>query len=186
VTTDHVRANYTIEVGRYYHTQTYEVRQLLVPDQHGRFPGDRLCAEPYASQPLLYGYIHADTVPLYAGRKYHARARYMRVHGTAQCRLVLPITSQFSRAVILTKSRGGPLPACKHVSLRRRGLKGIEPPRWWAEEAGPSGQPNRRSDGRDQNSFNAIAWAEATPRTMLVEGQQLPRVGCPIGGALSR
>ena len=28
----------------------YEVRQMLIPDTQGRWPGDPLCDEPYASQ----------------------------------------------------------------------------------------------------------------------------------------
>jgi hypothetical protein len=51
--TARAKAEYTFGVGRYYETDDYQVRQLVVPDRDGRYPGDPLCAEPYASLPLL-------------------------------------------------------------------------------------------------------------------------------------
>ena len=47
------KVDYTHGVGRYYSTDDYEVRQLLYSDKAGRYPGDPLCAEPYASLPVL-------------------------------------------------------------------------------------------------------------------------------------
>ena len=47
------KADYTFQVGHYYDTEDYQVRQLLAPDRDGRYPGDPLCAEPSASRPVL-------------------------------------------------------------------------------------------------------------------------------------
>ena len=51
--TARAKADYTFQVERYYGTDDYQVRQLLYPDKAGRYPGDPLCAEPYASLPVL-------------------------------------------------------------------------------------------------------------------------------------
>ncbi len=47
------RADFTIQVGQYYGTQSYRVQQIVLCDTEGRFPGDPGCAEPYASQLVL-------------------------------------------------------------------------------------------------------------------------------------
>jgi hypothetical protein len=47
------KAEYTLGVGKYYGTEDYQVRQTVLPDRDGRYPGDPLCAEPYASLPGL-------------------------------------------------------------------------------------------------------------------------------------
>ena len=47
------KADYTHQVGNFYGTDDYQVRQLVYCDSDGRFPGDPDCAEPYASQPVL-------------------------------------------------------------------------------------------------------------------------------------
>lgn len=51
--TARAKADYTYGVGHYYGNDDYQVRQLLYPDKEGRFPGDPMCAEPYASLPVL-------------------------------------------------------------------------------------------------------------------------------------
>jgi hypothetical protein len=48
-----VRDEYTIQAGQFLRREDYDVVQMLVPDQAGRFPGDPLCAKPYADVPVL-------------------------------------------------------------------------------------------------------------------------------------
>ena len=47
------RTRYATFVGIFYGTQNYEVRQVLVPDLHGRWPDDPACDLPYRRQPIL-------------------------------------------------------------------------------------------------------------------------------------
>jgi len=47
------RTQYAISVGKYYDTQDYEVRQVLLPDLQGRWPDTPGCDLPYAEQPVL-------------------------------------------------------------------------------------------------------------------------------------
>ena len=49
-TTPHVKRTYTIQAGQHFHHQIYEVRQMLIPDREGRFPGDPLCNGHFAQQ----------------------------------------------------------------------------------------------------------------------------------------
>jgi hypothetical protein len=51
--TARAKAEFTFGVGRYYGTDDYQVRQIVVPDPDGRYPGDPLCADPYAGIPVL-------------------------------------------------------------------------------------------------------------------------------------
>ena len=53
VTNDLVKDQYTGRAGWYLRTEDYEIRQLVMPDTQGRFPGDPECAEPYAGQLML-------------------------------------------------------------------------------------------------------------------------------------
>ena len=43
--------NYTPELLSYYKKHTYKLFQLLVPDHHGRYPGDPECERPYSLVP---------------------------------------------------------------------------------------------------------------------------------------
>jgi hypothetical protein len=52
-TTPKAKEDYTIQAGQYLGHEDYAVQQLLIPDKHGRFPGDPKCEEPFASCPLL-------------------------------------------------------------------------------------------------------------------------------------
>jgi hypothetical protein len=47
------REEYAIQVGVYYRTEAFEVRQVLICDRRGRFPDDPDCEEPYSKQPIL-------------------------------------------------------------------------------------------------------------------------------------
>jgi len=47
------REEYAVQAGVYYRTEIFEVRQVLLPDQNGRYPGDPGCLPPYSEQPLL-------------------------------------------------------------------------------------------------------------------------------------
>jgi hypothetical protein len=47
------RDEYAVQIGVYYHTESYDVRQVLYCDPNGRFPGDPGCEEPYCQQPDL-------------------------------------------------------------------------------------------------------------------------------------
>lgn len=47
------REDYTIQVGCYYATEDYSVRQVLLCDRAGHFPGDPECAPPFRWQPIL-------------------------------------------------------------------------------------------------------------------------------------
>ena len=47
------RTQYASFVGLYYGTRDYEVRQVLLPDTHGRWPDTAGCDLPYARQPVL-------------------------------------------------------------------------------------------------------------------------------------
>jgi hypothetical protein len=48
-----VRDEYTVQAGEYFGHQDYAVMQVLIPDKHGRFPGEDGCEEPYASVPVF-------------------------------------------------------------------------------------------------------------------------------------
>ena len=48
-----VRDEYTVQAGEYFGHQDYTVMQVLIPDKHGRFPGEDGCEEPYASVPVF-------------------------------------------------------------------------------------------------------------------------------------
>ncbi len=47
------REEYAVQVGTFYRTDDYAVRQILYCDTQGRFPDDPACAEPYRSQTVL-------------------------------------------------------------------------------------------------------------------------------------
>lgn len=47
------QAEYAIQAGVCYGTEQLDVRQVLLPDQHGRYPGDSGCLPPYSEQPVL-------------------------------------------------------------------------------------------------------------------------------------
>lgn len=47
------RAEYTLQIGRYFGAEDYALIQLLAPDQSGRYPPDPLCAPPYSTCPVL-------------------------------------------------------------------------------------------------------------------------------------
>lgn len=47
------REEYTVQVGVFYGTECYEVRQVLLCDTKGRWPDDPACDRPYSAQPLL-------------------------------------------------------------------------------------------------------------------------------------
>jgi hypothetical protein len=51
--TAQAKVGYTFGVAHYYGTDDYQVRQIVMPDPDGRYPGDPLCAEAYASLPVL-------------------------------------------------------------------------------------------------------------------------------------
>lgn len=44
---------YTLQVENYYCTDEYQVQQVLICDQKGRFPDDPHCELPYSLQPIL-------------------------------------------------------------------------------------------------------------------------------------
>lgn len=50
---ENAKRDYTIQAGRFYKTQNYQVQQIVVPDKAGRFPGDPLCEQPYCDCPVL-------------------------------------------------------------------------------------------------------------------------------------
>ena len=47
------RDEYAIQAGVFYDTDDVAICQILLPDQHGRFPGDPGCLPPYSNQPVL-------------------------------------------------------------------------------------------------------------------------------------
>lgn len=47
------RRQYATFVGRFYGTESYEVRQVLLPDMQGRWPDMPGCDQPYCNQPVL-------------------------------------------------------------------------------------------------------------------------------------
>lgn len=47
------RDEYAVQVGVYYRTEDFEVRQVLLCDQNGRYPNDPGCLPPYSDQPVL-------------------------------------------------------------------------------------------------------------------------------------
>jgi hypothetical protein len=47
------RTEYAVQAGVYYRTESFEVRQILLPDREGRYPGDPGCEPPYSEQPVL-------------------------------------------------------------------------------------------------------------------------------------
>jgi Domain of unknown function (DUF4262) len=47
------RRNYATFVGMFYATDSYEVRQVLLPDTQGRWPDTPGCDTPYRDQPIL-------------------------------------------------------------------------------------------------------------------------------------
>ena len=46
-------AEYAFGVGTYYRVKAFEIRQVLLPDHEGRYPGEPGCLSPYSLQPLL-------------------------------------------------------------------------------------------------------------------------------------
>ncbi len=48
------RMEFACQVGVYYGTDNFEVYQVLVPDQNGKYPSDPECLPPYSEQPLLF------------------------------------------------------------------------------------------------------------------------------------
>lgn len=71
VTNDLVKHEYTGRAGWYLRTQDYQIRQMVMPDTEGRFPGDPKCAEPYAGQLMLN-----EIAPVIA-----ALTLYGKIHG---------------------------------------------------------------------------------------------------------
>jgi hypothetical protein len=47
--------DYTVQAGVHYHTEHYDVQQVLIPDPDGRFPDDPGCLFPYRDVPILRG-----------------------------------------------------------------------------------------------------------------------------------
>lgn len=47
------RTEHAVQVGNYYRTDAFEVRQVLICDPDGRWPDDPLCAEGYRDQPIV-------------------------------------------------------------------------------------------------------------------------------------
>lgn len=47
------RDEYAVQAGVYYGTDNFEVRQILLPDRNGRFPGEAGCLPPYSDQVRL-------------------------------------------------------------------------------------------------------------------------------------
>ena len=47
------RNDYAIQVGVFYGTEDFEIRQVLLCDQLGRWPDNPDCEEPYRNQPIL-------------------------------------------------------------------------------------------------------------------------------------
>ena len=47
------RDEYAVQAGVYYRTENFEVRQVLLCDQNGCYPGDHGCLPPYSDQPIL-------------------------------------------------------------------------------------------------------------------------------------
>ena len=47
------RTRYATFVGIFYKTDTYDVRQVILPDTQGRWPDTPGCALPYSRQPIL-------------------------------------------------------------------------------------------------------------------------------------
>jgi hypothetical protein len=48
-----VKDEFTCQVFNFYRTEGYKVTQVLIPDKHGRFPGEAGCEEPFASFEVL-------------------------------------------------------------------------------------------------------------------------------------
>lgn len=44
---------YAVQAGVYYGADKFELRQVLMPDQNGRYPGDPECLPPYSRQLVL-------------------------------------------------------------------------------------------------------------------------------------
>jgi hypothetical protein len=49
------RSEFAVQVGVYYGTDEFDVRQIVLPDPNGRWPGDPQCETPFSRQPLLSG-----------------------------------------------------------------------------------------------------------------------------------
>jgi hypothetical protein len=49
------RCEFAVQVGVYYGTDAFDVRQVVLSDPLGRWPGDPQCEAPYSRQPLLSG-----------------------------------------------------------------------------------------------------------------------------------
>jgi hypothetical protein len=47
------RDEYAVQASVYYKTDKFEVRQVLLPDPNGRYPGDPGCQPPFSKQPVL-------------------------------------------------------------------------------------------------------------------------------------
>lgn len=47
------REKYAVQIGVFYGTDEFEVRQVLLCDQHGRWPDDPDCDKPYCDAPIL-------------------------------------------------------------------------------------------------------------------------------------
>ena len=51
------RDEFAVQAGVFYGTEAFCVRQIVLPDQNGRYPGDPQCLAPWSAQPIL-GLIH--------------------------------------------------------------------------------------------------------------------------------
>lgn len=47
------KQDYTLQVSAYYDRDDYKVQQVILCDPKGKWPGEKGCQEPYASQPNL-------------------------------------------------------------------------------------------------------------------------------------
>jgi hypothetical protein len=50
---ERVKSEFTIQAGRYFGADNYEVMQVIIPDKNGRFPDEPNCAKPYSEIPIL-------------------------------------------------------------------------------------------------------------------------------------
>jgi Domain of unknown function (DUF4262) len=56
-TAEVVKTEYTIQVANFTDGDDYAVQQVVIPDKHGRFPGDPKCEQPFASIPQLRRFL---------------------------------------------------------------------------------------------------------------------------------
>lgn len=48
-----VKSIYTIQAGQFYRTEEYEVQQILIPDQMGKYPDDPRCSGNWSTIPVF-------------------------------------------------------------------------------------------------------------------------------------